>query len=94
MADETTPKPETTPPPAAQTVINGDRTEKTVELAAELEKERAARKKAETESAGWQDKYQTLITAQKSAPAPAPAPAKARGFRLPRVLINCGDETD
>lgn len=51
----------TTPPaapPAAATVVNGDVTEETLRLRAELEAERAARKRVESDHASVTDEFQ------------------------------------
>lgn len=71
------------PPPAAVTVLEGQRTERELELAAELEREKAARRKAETDCAWSQDENRRLKTvAGPRPPAPAAARAKKSGWTL------------
>jgi hypothetical protein len=68
-------------PPAAEAVLNATRTEQDAGLAAQLETERAARKKAETDAAYLRDENLRL----KSVPAPPPPPPekkKSSGFRF------------
>lgn len=57
------------PPPAAVVVLNGSRTEREIALESELEKERHARRKAETEAAYTQDELAKLRAAQLLPPA-------------------------
>ena len=60
------------PPKAAEVVLNGPRTEREVQLEKDLETERSARKKIETDNAQLQDELHRLTT-----PA-VPAPVKDR----------------
>jgi hypothetical protein len=65
-------------PPAAKTVKEGSETEETSNLRAELDRERAARKKAETDAAHAQDEFHRLKQSTKGAPATPPPAKKSR----------------
>lgn len=62
--------PETTPPPAARIVVEAQRTERELTLAAELEAERTARRKAETDASYHADEARRLKELQSQVPAP------------------------
>jgi hypothetical protein len=65
-----------TPPPAAQTVVTGTKTERELELERELENERKIRKDREVSLAHFQDENTRL----RAIPGPPPAaPAKKSG---------------
>lgn len=65
------PPPPPEPPAAAQVVVNGTRTEREIQLEADLEAERNSRKKVECDNAQLQDELHRLAT-------PAVPPAKDR----------------
>lgn len=69
MPDDNSPA----PPPAAQTVANGTRTERELELERALELERKIRKDREVSIAHLQDENQRL----KAIPGPPPPPPAA-----------------
>lgn len=71
------PAPAPAAPPAAAAVVNG-KTERELQLEKDLESERAARKKSETDAAYLQDENRRL----KEIPTPA-APKKSRGWVFP-----------
>ena len=76
------------PPPAATIVSEGDRTEQTVALQAELQAERAARqqaeancKKAQTQAAEWQNEAQRLKAFQEDAARQTLVPKQRFAFK-------------
>jgi membrane protein involved in colicin uptake len=66
-----------TPPPAAVTVLEGERTERETNLEAELATEREARRKAETDAAYAQDEARRLKAVGLT---PTPAPKKQKSM--------------
>ena len=69
------PAPLAAPPPAAEIVLTGEKTERELQLEKDLEAERQSRKKIELDNAQLQDEVHRL----KSPPPPTPAdPIKPR----------------
>jgi hypothetical protein len=69
------PAPAAAPPPAAVVVLEGTKTEREIQLEKDLETERLARRKAETDAAYAQDEFRRL----KEIPMPPPPnPKKSR----------------
>lgn len=66
------PSPTPEPPPAAAVVLGGNKSERELQLAKELDQERAARKKVELDNAQLQDEVHRLT-------APAPAASTSAG---------------
>jgi hypothetical protein len=68
------PAPDPAPPPAATVVVNGDRDERVTDLERQLEGERTARRKAETDASYALDEARRLKEAQSLKPTPQPKP--------------------
>lgn len=87
---QTEARPAAAPPPAASLVIDGEKSERELQLERDLETERDRAKKAEIIAAEWQDKATTL----KEIPAPPKPPKVKRGRSVADIILGNDDDND